>query len=71
MPFSAASFGRYEDQCRYHIDSIDHLQAELARLQNRLKAMYVDKLDGRVSGAFFDEKVRRVALRATIAPPGG
>src|SRR5256885_17255662 len=32
------------------------LQLESARLQTRVDAMYVDKLDGRVDTAFFDRK---------------
>ena len=30
------------------------LQSEHATIQNRLDAMYVDKLDGRIENAFFD-----------------
>ena len=32
------------------------LQVEYARLQNRIEAMYVDKLDGRVDTHFFYQK---------------
>jgi site-specific DNA recombinase len=35
--------------------AIERLQAERRRLQTRLDAMYVDKLDGRVDAAFFDK----------------
>jgi site-specific DNA recombinase len=35
------------------------LQAEYARLQNRIEAMYVDKLDGRVDTLFFDRKAAK------------
>jgi len=38
------------------------LQAEQARLQNRLDAMYVDKLDGRVDAAFSDQKAAQSSV---------
>jgi site-specific DNA recombinase len=44
------------DERRYHDEAIARLQTESARLQNRLDSMYVDKLDGRVDTAFFDQK---------------
>ena len=39
---------------RDHDEAIARLQAEYNRLQDRIDAMYVDKLDGRVDTAFFD-----------------
>jgi site-specific DNA recombinase len=39
---------------REHEAAIARLQAEYGRFQNRIHAMYVDKLDGRVDAAFFD-----------------
>jgi DNA invertase Pin-like site-specific DNA recombinase len=44
------------DERRYHDEAIGRLQAEYQRLQARLDAMYVDKLDGTVEAAFFDRK---------------
>jgi site-specific DNA recombinase len=44
------------DEKRYHDEAIARLQAEYSRLQNRIDAMYVDKLDGRVDTTFFDRK---------------
>lgn len=41
---------------RYHEEAITRLQAEYTRLQSRVEAMYVDKLDGRVDAVFFDRK---------------
>jgi site-specific DNA recombinase len=46
----------HEDERRDHAEAVTHLQAEYARLQNRIEAMYVDKLDGRVDTRFFDRK---------------
>jgi site-specific DNA recombinase len=46
----------HEDERRYHEEAITRLQAEYTRLQNRIEAMYVDKLDGRVDTLFFDRK---------------
>lgn len=36
--------------------AIARLQTEYRRLQNRIDAMYLDKLDGRIDTAFFDNK---------------
>jgi hypothetical protein len=36
--------------------AIQHAQQECDRLNQRIEAMYIDKLDGRISTAFFDEK---------------
>ena len=46
----------HEDERRYQDEAIARLQGEHARLQNRLDAMYVDKLDGRVDASFFEQK---------------
>jgi site-specific DNA recombinase len=44
------------DAKRHHDEVIARLQSECARLQCRIDAMYVDKLDGRVDTDFFDRK---------------
>src|SRR5260370_5027363 len=44
----------HADERREHDDAIKRLRAEYDRLQNRIHAMYVDKLDGKVDGAFFE-----------------
>ena len=44
------------DERRYHEETIARLQTEYQRLQDRLDAMYIDKLDGRVERVFFDRK---------------
>jgi site-specific DNA recombinase len=44
------------DAKRYHDAAIARLHAEYNRLQSRIDAMYVDKLDGRIEVAFFDRK---------------
>jgi site-specific DNA recombinase len=43
----------HADEKREHEAAIARLKAEYDRLQNRIHAMYVDKLDGRVDTAFF------------------
>ncbi len=48
----------HEDERHYHDEAIARLQAEYSRLQNRIDQMYLDKLDGRIDGAFFDGKAR-------------
>ena len=44
----------HADERREHEEAIKRHQAEYKRLQDRIHAMYVDKLDGRVDAAFFD-----------------
>ncbi len=46
----------HEDEKRYHNEMIASLQREYARLQHRLDQMYVDKLDGKISQEFYDQK---------------
>jgi len=43
------------DERREHEEAIRRLQGEHRQLGGRINAMYVDKLDGRVDGAFFDK----------------
>src|SRR5262249_46009087 len=42
------------DEKKFHEESIARLEGEHAVLQKRLDAMYRDKLDGRITAAFFD-----------------
>ncbi len=44
------------DEKQHHDDAIRRIQAEYDRLQNRIDAMYIDKLDGRIDTDFFDRK---------------
>jgi site-specific DNA recombinase len=44
----------HADEKREHETAISRLRAEYDRLQSRIHAMYVDKLDGKVDAAFFD-----------------
>jgi len=44
------------DEKRFHEQALARLQAEYAQLDKRLEEMYLDKLDGRVSAAFYDRK---------------
>jgi site-specific DNA recombinase len=44
----------HADEKDEHEEAIKRLQAEYDRLQNRIHAMYVDKLDGKVDGALFE-----------------
>jgi site-specific DNA recombinase len=45
----------HADKRQEQEEAITRLRAEWDRLQKRLDAMYVDKLDGRVDAAFFDK----------------
>jgi DNA invertase Pin-like site-specific DNA recombinase len=49
-----ALYASHADEKRAHDAAIERLQTEHKRLQSRLDAMYVDELDGRVDGAFFE-----------------
>ncbi len=44
----------HTDEKREHGEAIKRLRTEYDRLQHRISAMYVDKLDGRVDAAFFE-----------------
>jgi hypothetical protein len=46
----------HTDEKAFHDEAILRLQAEYRRLQSRIDAMYLDKLDGRIDTAFFDSK---------------
>ena len=50
----AALTHSHDDERQAHDEAIERLQAEYTRLQNRLDAMYVDKLDGRIDSASFE-----------------
>ena len=45
----------HADERREHEEAIRRLQGEHKRLGDRINAMYLDKLDGRVDSAFFDK----------------
>jgi site-specific DNA recombinase len=44
------------DEKRYHDEMIAKLQKEYQKLQNRIDAMYVDKLDAKITQEFFDRR---------------
>ena len=44
------------DEKRYHDEMIGKLQKEYQKLQDRIDAMYVDKLDAKITQEFFDRK---------------
>jgi site-specific DNA recombinase len=46
----------HSDAKQHHDAAIARLHAEYNRLQSRVDAMYVDKLDRRIEAAFFDRK---------------
>jgi hypothetical protein len=45
----------HADERHEHEEAIKRLQAEHRRLGERISAMYVDKLDGKIGGDFFDK----------------
>jgi site-specific DNA recombinase len=44
----------HADERREHEEAIKRLQAEHKRLGERISAMYIDKLDGKIGGDFYD-----------------
>ena len=46
----------HDDTSRYHREVIDKLQKDYKRLEQRLEAMYIDKLDGKVGERFYEQK---------------
>lgn len=44
----------HADERREHEEAIKRLQAEHRRLGERISAMYIDKLDGKIGGDFYD-----------------
>jgi site-specific DNA recombinase len=46
----------HQDEKKFHDDAIARLQREHKRIQDRIDAMYMDKLDGRIDAEFFDRK---------------
>ena len=44
----------HADERREHEQVIERLKTEHKRLQGRIDAMYIDKLDGKIGGEFFD-----------------
>lgn len=53
---SEALLQSHAEEKKAHEEAIARLQAEYTRLQARLDAMYVDKLDGKIDGQFFESK---------------
>jgi hypothetical protein len=51
----AVNVGQSAERAR-HEEAIARLRAEQRRLQDRLDAMYVDKLDGKIDQAFYERK---------------
>ena len=57
----------HRDERQFHGDAISKLQGEHRRLQDRIDAMYTDKLDGRIGNEFFDAKAAETrAAQAAI-----
>ena len=54
----AALKNSHETQKQYHKEAVEGLQNQYARLQKRLEAMYIDKLDGQISQEFYEAKTR-------------
>ncbi|MEQ8667563.1 MAG: hypothetical protein RIC12_00230 [Pirellulales bacterium] len=53
---SSALRESHADEKRFHDEAIQRLQADYNRLQKRIDEMYIDKLDGQISAAFFGQK---------------
>lgn len=60
----------HADEKGEHEEAIERLKAEHKRLQGRIDAMYIDKLDGRIGGEFFDRMAGQWRERAEPLPAG-
>jgi len=65
---SLHSFFRHARSTAVRHSAIKRHRAEYDQLQNRIDAMYVHMLDGRVDAAFFERISNRVAHRAVTLP---
>ncbi len=54
----------HKDARPYRVEAGSRLQDEQKRLQGRIDAMYIDKLDGVVDRGFFERKSRHEATRS-------
>ena len=55
----------HEDEHREHEEAIKRLRSEYDRLQTRIDTMYIDKLDGKISGDFFDKMAGQWRIEQT------
>ena len=55
----------HRDERQFHDEAIAKLQREHRRLQDRIDAMYEDKLDGRIANDFFDTKAMEMRTAQT------
>ncbi len=55
----------HADEKQFHDDAVAKLQREHHRLQDRIDAMYIDKLDGRIGNDFFDTKAAEILKEQT------
>ena len=60
----------HADERRENLEAIKRHQAEHNRLNDRIHAMYVDKLDGLVDMAFYDRGCRTGGARTRSLPAG-
>jgi len=66
----------HHDEEQFHEEATAKLQREDRRLQDRIDAMYMDKLDGRIDAEFFDRKAGEFRsaqgriMRDNLGPPG-
>ena len=49
----------HEDERRFHQEAVDRLQGQYARVQQRLEALYIDKLDGTIDTETYDRLARK------------
>jgi len=46
----------HKDEKKYHDEMMTTFQQQYTKLQNRIDVMYIDKLDGKISQTYFEEK---------------
>ncbi len=48
----------HKDKRQHHEEAVSRLQGQYTKLSTRIDTMYIDKLDGNITAAFFEEKSR-------------
>ena len=54
----AALKDSHKDETQFHQEALGRLQGQLQQIKQRLDAMYLDKLDGKISEQYWLEKSR-------------
>ncbi len=56
----------HQEESEYHETQVKGINNKLERIRQRVKTMYEDKLDGRITGEFYDERIEEFELEQEI-----